>query len=114
MSRARVKRVGAAAREAAEGDVQSTVSVDLADGPDIAVQAFGPMADGQYIEIPIDWRPGMLLNVRNNGDAYMITLYPEEVSAQQPQRALRFTNPGECQEFVSKWYANQNHDPRAR
>lgn len=65
-------------------------------------------------EPPADWRKGMLLNVRNYGDAYVITLYPEEFRAEHPERALRFTNPGECQDFVSAWYSNQHHDPRAR
>ena len=63
---------------------------------------------------PPDWRKGALLNVRNRGDAYVITLYPEEFSDEHPERALRFTNLGECQDFVSKWYAAEHHDPRAR
>jgi hypothetical protein len=63
---------------------------------------------------PPDWRKGALLNVRNRGDAYVITLYPEEFSDERPERALRFTNPAECQDFVSKWYAAEHHDPRAR
>lgn len=63
---------------------------------------------------PADWRKGALLNVRNRGDAYVITLYPEEYSDEKPERGLRFTNPGEAQDFISMWYQRENHDPRAR
>lgn len=63
---------------------------------------------------PADWRKGALLNVRNRGDAYVVTLYPEEFDEERPDRALRFTNLGECQDFVSHWYAAEHHDPRAR
>ena len=66
------------------------------------------------LAIPADWHPGMLLNVRNSGDALTITLYPEEFDYRKPERALRFTNFGEGQDFVSRWYARQHHDPRAR
>lgn len=65
-------------------------------------------------EPPADWRKGALLNVRNYGDAYRITLYGEEYSPEREERALTFTNPGECQDFVSAWYAPEHHDPRAR
>jgi hypothetical protein len=63
---------------------------------------------------PSDWRKGALLNVRNRGDAYVITLYPEESHPERPERELRFTNPGVCQDFISAWYAAEHHDPRAR
>lgn len=63
---------------------------------------------------PLDWRKGALLNVRNRGDAYVITLYPEESHPERPERELRFTNPGLCQDFISAWYAAEHHDPRAR
>lgn len=65
-------------------------------------------------EPPADWRKGALLNVRNYGDAYVITLYPEEFDIEHTDRAMRFTNLGECQGFVSRWYAAEHHDPRAR
>lgn len=65
------------------------------------------------IQVPADWRPGMLLNVRNTGADYTITLWPEEADPRKPERALHFTNLGECQNFVSTWYARQSHDPRA-
>lgn len=62
---------------------------------------------------PADWRPGMLLNVRNTGADYTITLHPEEADPRKPERALHFTNPAECQNFVSMWYSRMSHDPRA-
>lgn len=57
---------------------------------------------------------GELLNVRNRGDFYVVTRYPEEYDAEKPNRAVKFTNLGECQNFVSDWYSRQTHDPRAR
>jgi hypothetical protein len=65
-------------------------------------------------ETPSDWVKGMLLNVRNYGDAYVITLHGEEYSTDRPERALRFTNPALCQDFVSAWYSREHCDPRAR
>lgn len=63
---------------------------------------------------PDSWRKGALLNVRNRGDAYVITVYPDEFDPEHPERSMRFTNLGECQDFVSRWYAAEHHDPRAR
>jgi len=63
--------------------------------------------------VPADWQLGALLNVRHGGDAYIVTLYPEEASFEHPERTLRFTNSGTCQDFVSRWYARESHDPRA-
>ena len=65
-------------------------------------------------QYPPDWHVGQLLNVRNTGPDYTITLWPEEADPRKPERALHFTNPGECQNFVSRWYRRQSHDPRAR
>ena len=62
---------------------------------------------------PADWGHGALLNVRSMGGEYVVTLYPEEFDAAHPERALRFANAVLCQDFVSKWYARQHHDPRA-
>lgn len=62
---------------------------------------------------PADWRKGALLNVRLNRGDYVITLYPEEIDDQHPDRALRFSNVGECQNFVSAWYSRESPDPRA-
>lgn len=64
------------------------------------------------LSIPSDWNLGALLNVRNNGE-YYVTLYPEEYDHRHPERALRFPNPAECQNFVSSWYARTYHDGRA-
>jgi hypothetical protein len=63
---------------------------------------------------PADWRKGAHLNVRGDGSGFVITLFPEEFDDRHPERALRFTNTGECQAFVSDWYASEHHDPRAR
>lgn len=62
---------------------------------------------------PQDWRKGALLNVRNMGAEYVITLYPEEFHPDRPERALRFSNVAKCQDFVSAWYARESPDPRA-
>lgn len=64
------------------------------------------------LAIPADWTHGALLNVRNQGD-YVVTLFPEEYDYRHPERALRFPNPAECQNFVSNWYARESHDGRA-
>lgn len=63
---------------------------------------------------PSDWAKGALLNVRNYGEHYAVTLYPEEYSHDREERCIKFTNLGECQAFVSDWYSRQHHDPRAR
>jgi hypothetical protein len=73
-----------------------------------------PQTERAPTEPPRDWIKGQLLNVRNRGDAYVITLHPEEFDERHPERAMRFTNLGECQGFVSRWYAAEHHDPRAR
>lgn len=57
------------------------------------------------VPIPAAWTLGQLLNVRNTGPDYCVTLYPEEFDPRHPERALRFTNSAECQSFVSRWYA---------
>ena len=63
---------------------------------------------------PEDWTKGALLNVRNAGECYNVTLYPEEADPRLPERTLKFTNPAKCQDFVSKWYARESHNPLAR
>ena len=63
---------------------------------------------------PSHWNKGALLNVRNYGSEYILTLFPEEYDDRYPERSLSFTNPGECQDFVSKWYQPESADPRAR
>ena len=68
----------------------------------------------RYVSIPSDWRKGNLLNVRNYGPEYVVTLYPEELDHDKPERALHFPNHGLRQAFVSGWYARESHDPRAR
>ncbi|UTV54782.1 hypothetical protein [Burkholderia arboris] len=90
-------------KESRGGPPQSDVSGDADE-----------LEEEESIQPPADWRKGALLNVRNRGDAYVITLYPEEFSEERPERALRFTNLGLCQGFVSRWYSRESHDPRAR
>lgn len=62
---------------------------------------------------PAHWGRGALLNVRNTGSDYLVTLYPEEYDAKHPERAMRFAHSGLLQDFVSKWYMRENRDPRA-
>lgn len=99
MVRGRVRRV--APPEHVQEAVEAAESAELFEVPHEAIP-------------PADWRKGALLNVRNHGDAYVITLYPEEHDDRYPERSMRFTNLGECQDFVSRWYAAEHHDPRAR
>jgi hypothetical protein len=66
---------------------------------------------------PASWTKGQLLNVRNRGECYVVTLLGEEDDPPlkpAPNGALRFTNTALCQDFISKWYATEHHDPRAR
>lgn len=65
-------------------------------------------------EYPQDWTKGALLNVRNGGETYVITLFPEEYDPRHPERSIQFHNSALCQDFVSKWYQRENSDPRAR
>jgi hypothetical protein len=69
--------------------------------------------DYEPLDIPKDWNLGALLNVRNTGEDYTVTLYPEEYDWRRPERALRFPNSARCQDFISQWYARTWHDPRA-
>ncbi len=72
------------------------------------------LPDGELVATPSGWHIGALLNVRNYGSEYIITLWPEELSQEQKGRAISFTNPSKCQDFVSKWYARDSHNPLAR
>ena len=66
--------------------------------------------------VPPSWTKGQLLNVRNRGE-YVVTLLGEEDEPPlrpAPSGALRFTNSALCQDFISRWYARESHDPRAR
>jgi hypothetical protein len=69
------------------------------------------------LEVPPSWTKGQLLNVRNRGEFYVVTLLGEEDEPPlkpAPSGALRFTNTPLCQDFISRWYARESHDPRAR
>ncbi len=68
----------------------------------------------QPLRVPADWIKGQLLTVRNAGECYVVTLLGEEFDPRHPERALKFTNPALCQNFVSAWYAREYCDPRAR
>lgn len=83
-------------------------------GPLQAIPAVEEPATEQEQTVPSHWGRGALLNVRNTGPDYVVTLYPEEFDSRHPERAMRFPNPARCQDFVSNWYARQSHDPRAR
>jgi len=67
----------------------------------------------EHPAVPEGWVVGQLLNVRATGSGYNVTLMPEEYDPRYPERAMVFTNYGQCQDFVSKWYARIWHDPRA-
>jgi hypothetical protein len=69
------------------------------------------------VMVPASWTKGQLLNVRNRGEFYVVTLLGEEDEPPlkpAPSGALRFTNTPLCQAFVSAWYARESYDPRAR
>jgi hypothetical protein len=51
------------------------------------------------------WVKGQLLNVRNAGEHYNVTLLGEEYDPRSPERCLQFTSINDCQSFVSRWYA---------
>jgi hypothetical protein len=76
-----------------------------------------PDDDEDATRVPPSWTKGQLLNVRNRGEFYVVTLLGEEDEPPfkpAPSGALRFSNTALCQDFVSKWYAAEHHDPRAR
>lgn len=80
------------------------VEVDTSDF--IAAADVGPL-------VPTHWPYGCLLNVRNTGADYVVTILGEEYDPRHPERAIRFSHQGRLQDFVSRWYARQHHDPRA-
>jgi hypothetical protein len=65
-------------------------------------------------EPPAFWIKGQMLNIRNNGEHFIVTLYPEEFDPRHPERALRFPNSARAQDFISAWYSREHFDPRAR
>ena len=64
-------------------------------------------------EHPEHWIRGQLLNVRQNGTGYIVTTLEEVFDPHFPERAKFFDSSYEAQEFISKWYAQDSHDPRA-
>ncbi len=73
-----------------------------------------PPSAEESVGVPPSWTKGQLLNVRNAGECYVITLLGEEFDSRYPERALKFTNQALCQNFISSWYAREHFDPRAR
>ena len=63
--------------------------------------------------VPEGWSKGEMLNVRSTGEGYYITRIYEEYDHRHPERSMFFANTGDCQHFVSNWYAREAHDPRA-
>lgn len=59
----------------------------------------------------LGWVKGQLLNVRNMGSHYNVTPLGEEYDSRHPERSLQFTNPGEAQDFVSRWYTPEPGRP---
>jgi len=53
------------------------------------------------------WCKGQLLNVRNAGSHYNVTLLGEEYDPRRPERCIQFTQPNDCQNFVSQWYGSE-------
>lgn len=81
--------------------------------PRVAYTAPDPEPEHQGPSVPDSWTLGALLNVRNAGSQYIITLFPEEYDPRTPDRAMRFDSYADCQDFVSQWYARTWRDPRA-
>lgn len=119
----RFKKVGATPAAPSEPPADDSVAMN-ADGTPVAsrwidsrTSPFDPHDPDDLPTpqaLPRGWAKGAHLNVRNTGAEYRITLFPEEFDPLQPERCLRFTNTAECQNFVSRWYSRESHDPRAR
>ena len=63
--------------------------------------------EGEPFIYPDFWTRGQLLNVRNAGSHYNVTVLGEEFDTRYPERTLQFPNSWECQAFISWWYASQ-------
>lgn len=80
----------------------------LADGTKAAPTPPKPEPkDGEPFVYPDFWTRGQLLNVRNAGSHYNVTVLGEDFDTRYPERCLQFPNSWECQAFVSWWYAPQ-------
>lgn len=77
-----------------------------------APSTWGAFLPGMVLYPPF-WTKGQLLNVRNMGDDYVLTVLGEEFDPRYPERALRL-DYALCQDFISHWYQRESHDPRAR
>lgn len=72
-----------------------------------------PVEPTEPLPYPAHWVKGQLLNVRNNGSTFILTLIAEEFDPQYPERAKFFDNSFDCQTFISNWYSRDTADPRA-
>lgn len=93
-SRGAMRVVDLNAEQAPPGEVEADVS------PEEKARAAG-------------WVKGQLLNVRNAGSHYNVTILGEEYDPRSPQRCIQFTNRAECQDFISNWYARESNTPFA-
>lgn len=88
-------------------------NAQLRDANAPAVQAATPAeppvdeAPPSEFPFPQAWSKGQLLNVRNAGSHYNVTVMGEEYDTRSPERCLQFSNSFDCQQFVSWWYAPQ-------
>ena len=104
--RARPKKVGST-------QVEPVIEQEIPEpADDLSADSWLPVS--AEVKIPPDWTKGSLLNVRNFGPFYAVTLLHEEYSPEREERALKFTNPGELQDWVSRWYAPESYNPLAR
>ena len=72
-----------------------------------------PPEDEAAVRVPLFWTKGQLLNVRNGGEHYVVTVLGEEFDPRYPERAMKFANSAQCQDFVSRWYQRETYDGRA-
>ena len=63
--------------------------------------------------VPEGWSKGEMLNLRRTNAGYILTRIHEEYNPRHPERSMFFANTGNCQHFISNWYAREAHDPRA-
>lgn len=61
----------------------------------------------------MNWTRGQLLNMRNAGAHWNITVAGEEYDPRYPERCLQIPYAG-GQNFISAWYAREAPNPFAR
>lgn len=95
-------------------NLQRDAKIRIENGPALSLDEFELRIQHEGPPIPAFWMKGQLLNVRNAGADYVITVLGEEFDPRYPERALRLSNYALCQDFISRWYQRESHDPRAR